>query len=66
MKYLTPKDIGKIFEKSAKDINAVFSEIEFIEKNQNGGWNVTQKGIENGGIQKNILETTMYAGKRAF
>ncbi|QKF86162.1 hypothetical protein CBLAS_0977 [Campylobacter blaseri] len=55
MKYLTPKDIGKKFEKSAREVNSVLNEISFIEKAKNIGWIVTKKGMENGGIQKKYL-----------
>ena len=53
MKTLTPTEIGKIFNKSAKEINEILSDIGFIKKMQKG-WEVTETGKQNGGIQNNF------------
>lgn len=53
MKTLTPTEIGKIFNKNAKEINEILSDIGFIKKIQKG-WELTEAGKQNGGIQNNF------------
>lgn len=52
MESLKPTDLGKIFNKEAKEINQILADIGFIESCDRG-WRLTEKGKENGGIQNN-------------
>lgn len=54
MSILKPTDLGKIYEKTAKEINQILEEIGFIE-NCDKGWKLTEKGQQNGGMQKNYM-----------
>lgn len=52
MDTLTPTQIGEKLSKTAKEINEFLSEINFIKK-CNSGWELTDLGKKNGGIQNN-------------
>ena len=52
MDTLTPTQIGEKLSKTAKEINEFLSEINFIKK-CNSGWELTDLGTKNGGIQNN-------------
>lgn len=52
MDTLTPTQIGEKLSKTAKEINEFLSEINFIKK-CNNGWELTDLGKKNGGIQNN-------------
>ena len=52
METLTPTQIGEKLNKTAKEINGFLSEINFIKK-CNSGWELTDLGKKNGGIQNN-------------
>lgn len=53
MKTFTPTQIGEKFNKNAREINEILSDLGFIHKNKNG-WEVTETGKQNGGIQNNF------------
>ncbi|MDD3343926.1 MAG: hypothetical protein PHR87_10160 [Sulfurospirillaceae bacterium] len=45
-------ELGKIFNKTSRQINDIFQELHWIEKNKNG-WVITENGKANGAIQIN-------------
>lgn len=49
---MTATDIGKFFNKTSRQMNDIFQELHWIEKNKNG-WTITEHGKENGAIQIN-------------
>jgi len=49
---LTPTQIGEKLNKTAKEINGFLSEVNFIKK-CDSGWELTELGKKNGGIQNN-------------
>lgn len=49
---MTATEIGKFFNKTSRQINDIFQELHWIEKNKNG-WIITENGKMNGGIQIN-------------
>ena len=49
---MTATEIGKIFNKTSRQMNDIFQELHWIEKNKNG-WVITESGKANGGIQIN-------------
>ena len=49
---MTATEIGKLFNKTSRQINDIFQELHWIEKNKNG-WIITESGKANGGIQIN-------------
>ena len=51
---LTPKQLGEKIGKTSTEINAIFCELDFIQK-KGKGFEITKKGKENGGIQKNYM-----------
>ncbi len=51
METITATEIGKYFNKTSREINNLFYEINWIEKNEKG-WKITNEGKRNGGIQK--------------
>ena len=52
METLTPTQIGEKLNKTAKEINGFLSEVNFIKK-CDSGWELTELGKKNGGIQNN-------------
>lgn len=49
---MTATEIGKLFNKTSRQINDIFQELHWIEKNTNG-WVITESGKSNGAIQIN-------------
>ncbi|WP_263833727.1 hypothetical protein [Sulfurospirillum oryzae] len=49
---MTATEIGKLFNKTSRQINDIFQELHWIEKNKNG-WVITESGKSNGAIQIN-------------
>jgi len=56
MNVLTVTEIGKIFDKSSREINEAFCELNWILKD-NRGWKATEQGIQNGAVQTNFKGT---------
>jgi hypothetical protein len=49
---MTATEIGKLFNKTSRQINDIFQELHWIEKNKNG-WVITESGKTNGALQIN-------------
>ena len=49
---MTATEIGNIFNKNSRQMNDIFQELHWIEKNKNG-WIITETGKINGAIQIN-------------
>lgn len=51
---MTATEIGKIFNKSSRQMNDIFQELHWIEKNKYG-WAITEEGKKHGAIQNNYM-----------
>jgi hypothetical protein len=53
-------DLGKLFNISAQKVNAILSELGWIEKSNVGGWTLTKSGEKNGGVKMEASNGSPY------